>query len=118
MTRCDETTTNPDHRWALARRPTSNFASQRPVIARLRAALRPAMPAACQFRGSRVMWATSLSEYGRIRRVALRRPEESFVDQARLDSEWQPLNYTSRPSFAGATSEYERLVALLREQGS
>ncbi len=118
MTRCDEITTSPDHRWAFARRPTSNFASQRPVIARLRAGLRPVMPAACQFWGSRVMWATSLSEYGRIRRVALRRPEESFVDQARLDSEWQPLNYTSRPSFAGAKSEYERLVALLRQQGS
>jgi N-dimethylarginine dimethylaminohydrolase len=64
------------------------------------------------------MWATPLSEYGPIRRVALRRPAESFVGQARLDAQWQRLNYTSRPDYAGAQSEYERLVALLREQGS
>ena len=64
------------------------------------------------------MWAAPLSEYGRIRRVALRRPAESFVGQARLDSEWQRLNYTGRPDYAGAQSQYDRLVSLLREQGS
>ena len=42
-------------------------------------------------------WATPLSEYGRIRRIALRRPADSFVDQQRLDAEWRPLNYTGRP---------------------
>jgi N-dimethylarginine dimethylaminohydrolase len=64
------------------------------------------------------MWSTPLSEYGRIRRLALRRPAESFVDQARLDSEWERLNYTARPDFAGAQSQYDRLVNVLREQGS
>jgi N-dimethylarginine dimethylaminohydrolase len=64
------------------------------------------------------MWSTPLSEYGRIRRLALRRPADSFVDQARLDSEWKRLNYTARPDYAGAQSQYDRLVNLLREQGS
>jgi N-dimethylarginine dimethylaminohydrolase len=64
------------------------------------------------------MWAAPLSEYGRIRRVALRRPAESFVGQARLDNEWQRLNYTGRPDYAGAQSQYDRLVSVLREQGS
>ena len=48
----------------------------------------------------------------------LRRPAESFVDQAHLDAEWQRLNYTGRPDYAGAQSQYDRLVSLLREQGS
>jgi hypothetical protein len=34
-------------------------------------------------------WATPLSEYGRIRRIALRRPADSFIDQSRLDAEWR-----------------------------
>jgi N-dimethylarginine dimethylaminohydrolase len=63
-------------------------------------------------------WATPLSEYGRIRRIALRRPAESFIDQSRLDAEWRQLNYTARPDYAGAVAEYDRLEALLREQGA
>jgi N-dimethylarginine dimethylaminohydrolase len=64
------------------------------------------------------MWAAPLSEYGRIRRVALRRPAESFVDQSRLDGEWQRLNYTGRPDYAGAQSQYDRLISILKDQGS
>jgi N-dimethylarginine dimethylaminohydrolase len=64
------------------------------------------------------MWATPLSEYGRIRHVALRRPAESFVEQARLDAEWKRLKYTARPDYAGAQAQYDRLVSALREQGS
>jgi N-dimethylarginine dimethylaminohydrolase len=64
------------------------------------------------------MWAAPLSEYGRIRRVALRRPAESFVDQPRLDGEWQRLNYTGRPDYAGAQSQYNRLISILKDQGS
>ena len=64
------------------------------------------------------MWATPLSEYGRIKRVALRRPAQSFTDQARLDAQWQALNYTGRPDYAGAQSQYETLTGLLRQEGS
>ena len=63
-------------------------------------------------------WATPLSEYGRIRRIALRRPADSFVDQSRLDAEWQRLNYTSRPDYARAVAEYERLAALFTDLGA
>jgi len=63
-------------------------------------------------------WATPLSEYGRIRRIALRRPAESFVDQSRLDAEWQRLNYISRPDYARAVKEYERLAGLFTELGA
>ena len=64
------------------------------------------------------MWAAPLSEYGRIRRVVLRRPAESFVGQKHLDGQWQRLNYTGRPDYAGAQSQYDRLVSILKEQGS
>jgi N-dimethylarginine dimethylaminohydrolase len=64
------------------------------------------------------MWASPLSEYGRIRRLALRRPGDSFVDQGHLDSQWQRLNYTARPDFAGAEAEYDNLVRILRDQDS
>jgi N-dimethylarginine dimethylaminohydrolase len=64
------------------------------------------------------MWGAPLSEYGRIRRVALRRPAESFVDQARLDAEWRRLNYTTRPDYAGAEAEYRRLVELMKSEGA
>jgi N-dimethylarginine dimethylaminohydrolase len=61
---------------------------------------------------------TSLNEYGRIRRVALRAPAEAFVEQARLDAEWRRLNYTTRPDFIGAAAEYGRLVELLTGEGA
>jgi N-dimethylarginine dimethylaminohydrolase len=64
------------------------------------------------------MWAAPLSEYGRIRRVVLRRPAESFVDQRRLDGEWQRLNYTGRPDYVGAQAQYDRLISILKDQGS
>lgn len=59
-----------------------------------------------------------LSEVGTLRRVALRRPESAFVDQATLDGQWQPLNYTSRPDFARAVAEYEHFVAVLKSAGA
>ena len=63
-------------------------------------------------------WATPLSEYGRIRRIALRRPADSFIDQSRLDAEWRGLNYTSRPDYARAVKEFERLAALFTDLGA
>src|SRR5215475_5060175 len=64
------------------------------------------------------MLGSRLSEFGRIGRVALRRPAEAFVDQARLDKEWRRLNYTASPSFTGAVIEHGRLADLLREGGA
>lgn len=63
-------------------------------------------------------WATPLSEYGRIRRIALRRPADSFMDQQRLDAEWRPLNYTGRPDYGRAVAEHERLASLFEELGA
>jgi N-dimethylarginine dimethylaminohydrolase len=78
----------------------------------------PARPKEAEAWGQTIMWAGPLSEYGRIRRVVLRRPAESFVDQKRLDGEWQRLNYTGRPDYAGAQAQYDRLISILKDQGS
>jgi hypothetical protein len=36
---------------------------------------------------------TELNEYGRLRRVAMRRPADAMIDQATVDREWRDLNY-------------------------
>jgi N-dimethylarginine dimethylaminohydrolase len=79
----------------------------------------PVWLAAFRSRETAIMsWAAPLSEYGRIRRIALRRPAEAFVDQARLDGEWRRLNYTARPDFERAEQEYGRFTALIAGLGA
>jgi N-dimethylarginine dimethylaminohydrolase len=59
-----------------------------------------------------------LNEYGRLKRVALRRPEQSMLDQATVDAQWQPLNYHTRPDFAVAVAEHKRLVEIIQGVGA
>ncbi|MEX0808412.1 MAG: arginine deiminase family protein [Dongiaceae bacterium] len=60
----------------------------------------------------------SFNEYGTLARVALRHPREAFVDDARIDSEWQALNYTARPDLACAIDEFDRFAAILAGTGA
>ncbi len=46
-------------------------------------------------------------------RLLLKHPRDAWQSQARVDVEWQTLNYTARPDFARAVAEYDALVALL-----
>lgn len=57
----------------------------------------------------------TMSEVGRMKRIALRRPEQAFVRQERIDAQWCELRYTERPLYHEAVREYEELVALLRK---
>jgi N-dimethylarginine dimethylaminohydrolase len=59
-----------------------------------------------------------LTEFGPLRRVALRRPAEAFVDQPAIDGQWQALNYTARPDLARAAAEHDRFAAILKESGA
>ncbi len=59
-----------------------------------------------------------LNEFGPLRRVALRRPQESFIDQPAIDGQWRALNYTAPPDMARAIAEHDRLAAILREAGA
>jgi N-dimethylarginine dimethylaminohydrolase/TusA-related sulfurtransferase len=59
-----------------------------------------------------------LNEFGRLKKLAIRRPEIAFLDDARIDAEWQALNYHSRPDLAEARREYDAFEALLRDTGT
>lgn len=58
------------------------------------------------------------NEFGRIRRVALRRPEAAFQSPAKIAAEWQRLAYTEAPLMAEAAREYDRLEACLESVGA
>jgi N-dimethylarginine dimethylaminohydrolase len=60
----------------------------------------------------------TLNEYGRIGKVALRRPAEAMVDDAKIDAEWRPLNYHTRPDLKTAVAEHAKLAALLEGVGA
>jgi len=59
-----------------------------------------------------------LNEYGRLKRVALRRPEQAMLNQAKIDAEWKPLNYHTRPDFDLAVAEHKRLVQIIQGVGA
>lgn len=54
---------------------------------------------------------------GKIRRIALRRPQEAFISQEKVDSQWNELAYTGRPSYERAVQEYDELLTLFRNFG-
>ena len=59
-----------------------------------------------------------LTEFGPLRRVALRRPQDAVVDQPAIDGQWQALNYAARPDLARAIAEHDRFAAILKEVGA
>ncbi len=59
----------------------------------------------------------TLSEVGRITRIALRRPEQAFVNQEKIDAQWRELAYTETPSFTKAVTEYDQFIALFTNLG-
>lgn len=62
--------------------------------------------------------AGSLNEYGPLRRVALRRPRDSFGSAEKIAQQWQGLNYTSPPDLSAAEAEFAALVAKLESVGT
>ena len=60
----------------------------------------------------------TLSEVGAIRRIVLRDPLAAFVDDARIDAQWRPLNYLDRPQLAAARREYQRFAELVGGNGA
>ncbi len=53
-----------------------------------------------------------------LRRVLLRHARDAFVSQARVDAQWQPLNYLGRPDFDDACREYDAFASLLESLGA
>ena len=60
----------------------------------------------------------TLNEYGRIKTVAMRRPEQAMVSDAKIDAEWRPLNYHTRPDLARAVAEHAKFAEIIRGVGA
>ena len=61
---------------------------------------------------------TGINEFGRLKRLAMRRPAEAFVDETRIDKEWKDLNYHYRPDLAKARAEHERFAEIIKSVGA
>ncbi len=60
----------------------------------------------------------SFNEWGPLRQVALRTPQQALQNDGKIDREWQDLNWHSRPDLANATQEYSTLETLLKHAGA
>lgn len=60
----------------------------------------------------------AFNNWGSLKKVAVRPPATAFRDDARLDSEWKPLNYHSRPDLSEACREFAEVTRLLKAAGA
>ena len=60
----------------------------------------------------------SFNNWGPLKTVAVRGPAEAFVSDAKIDAEWQVLNYHARPDFANAKAEFAEVERILAATGA
>ena len=60
----------------------------------------------------------SFNNWGALKKVALRTPAVAFHSDARIDAEWDKLNYHSRPDLAAAKQEFIAVEAILGKTGA
>ena len=53
-----------------------------------------------------------------LKKVLVKRPEEAFESQERIDAQWRSLDYLARPDFDRAVDEHRRFTALLEAAGA
>ncbi|MDE2726703.1 MAG: amidinotransferase, partial [Gemmatimonadota bacterium] len=53
-----------------------------------------------------------------LKRVLVKRPEEAFESQERIDGQWQSLDYLARPDYGRAVDEHRRFTSLLEAAGA
>lgn len=61
---------------------------------------------------------TGMNEFGRLKRLAMRRPQEAMRNQAKVDAEWRDLNYHTRPDFDLAVREHDRFAEVIKSVGA
>lgn len=54
------------------------------------------------------------SDTGTLHKLVLKHVKDAFVDDAKIDAEWQDLNYFGRPDLEAAIAEYDRFIEALR----
>ena len=60
----------------------------------------------------------ALTEVGRLTRVLVKHPRDSFVSDTLIAAQWQALGFSAPPSLANAIEEYEAFLAVLRAAGA
>jgi N-dimethylarginine dimethylaminohydrolase len=60
----------------------------------------------------------SFNNWGKLKKVAIRTATVAFDSEARIDAEWQKLNFHSRPDLKDAEAEYARVEELLANTGA
>jgi len=61
---------------------------------------------------------SQFNEYSRLRQVAVRRPENAFVDKDRIDSQWQALRFHEAPDIDQANDEFANFIQMLTYLGA
>lgn len=61
---------------------------------------------------------TNFNEYDVIKRIAVRSPAASFVDDEKIASEWVNLRFHSKPDYAKAASEHASFIRMLANSGA
>ena len=60
----------------------------------------------------------AFNNWGQLKKVAVRTPASAFVSDAKIDAEWQDLNFHSRPNLENANREYAIVEKILRATGA
>ena len=58
------------------------------------------------------------NNWGSLKKVAIRTPADAFVSDAKIDAEWQDLNYHSRPNLENSHREFAAVEDILRKTGA
>ncbi|MFN3840497.1 MAG: dimethylarginine dimethylaminohydrolase family protein [Cyclobacteriaceae bacterium] len=64
------------------------------------------------------MTVTHHSEYGKLRSVFLKRPEQAFGSDKQLSEQWKELNFLAKPQLDKAVTEYEHFESLTAALGA
>lgn len=60
----------------------------------------------------------AFNNWGGLKKVAVRRPVDCFVSDAKLDAEWQGLGFHARPDLGNSIREFAAVEAVLRATGA
>ena len=60
----------------------------------------------------------AFNNWGQLKKVAVRKPIDAFVSDAKIDAEWKDLNFHSRPDFKNALHEFEAVEKILKGTGA
>lgn len=64
------------------------------------------------------MKTTNQSDYGKLKSVFIKRPQEAFVDEKQISSQWKELNFLTKPDFKKAEVEYSEFEKLITGHGA